>query len=159
VENEKMGIFWIILISILQPAHDFHVSIAQAEWDNELVKCTIRVFSNDLEMVLQEEYGEDYLLESALEDQRMGEYIKSKFGLNAEGKDLKGQFIGLEIDYDLSYIFLEFPLKKAPKTLEITNSLFFDYFEDQSNIVNVQIESILRSAFLSPQKYSQILEF
>jgi hypothetical protein len=154
-----MGIFWIILITILQPPHDFHVSIAQAEWDNGLIKCTLRVFSDDLEMVLQDKYGADYRLESALEDQRLGEYLKSRFGLNAAGEDLEGQFIGLEIEYDLSYLYLEFPLKRAPETLIVKNALFFDYFDDQSNIVNIQIESILRSAFLSPQKYSQVLEF
>jgi hypothetical protein len=154
-----MGIFWIILLSLFQPAHDFHVSISQAEWDKGLIKCTIRVFSDDLENSLQQTYGAEYRLESALEDERLASFLLKNFGFKVNNKSLKGEFIGMEIENDLSFLYLQFPLKEAPSSLEVYNLLFFDSFDDQSNIVNVTFGSVLRSAFLSPRKDSQILDF
>ena len=154
-----MGIFWIILLSLFQPAHDFHVSISQAEWDKGLIKCTIRVFSDDLENSLQQTYGAEYRLESALEDERLASFLLKNFGFKVNNKSLKGEFIGMEIENDLSFLYLQFPLKEAPSSLEVYNLLFFDSFDDQSNIVNVTFGSVLRSEFLSTRKDSQILDF
>tara|TARA_R110000868_G_scaffold322800_2_gene583733 strand:- start:920 stop:1384 length:465 start_codon:yes stop_codon:yes gene_type:complete len=154
-----MGIFWIILVSLFKPAHDFHVSISQAEWEDGLLKCTIRVFSDDLEMSLQKDYGRNYRLETAINDDRLGQFVLKYFGFRQDDQILKGEFVGMEIENDLSFLYLQFPLEKAPSSLEVYNLLFFDSFEDQSNIVNVQCGSVLRSAFLSPQKNTQILEF
>ncbi len=154
-----MGIFWIILVSLFKPAHDFHVSISQAEWEDGLLKCTIRVFSDDLEMSLQKDYGTDYRLETAINDDRLGQFVLKCFGFRQDDQILKGEFVGMEIENDLSFLYLQFPLEKAPASLEVYNLLFFESFEDQSNIVNVKCGSVLRSAFLSPQKNTQILEF
>jgi hypothetical protein len=154
-----MGIFWIILVSLFKPAHDFHVSISQAEWENGLLKCTIRVFSEDLEMSLQKDFGADYRLETALKDERLAKYVLKHYGFRQDDQILTGEFVGMEIENDLSFLYLQFPLEKAPASLEVYNLLFFDSFEDQSNIVNVQCGAVLRSAFLSPQKNTQILEF
>jgi len=140
-----MGIFWIILLSLFKPAHDFHVSISEAEWKDGLLKCTIRVFSDDLEMSLQSDFGADYRLESAVKDERLGKYILKKFGFRVGQKNLSGEFIGPEIENDLSFLYLQFPLKEAPTSLAVFNLLFFDSFDDQSNIVNVQSHSVLHS--------------
>jgi len=154
-----MGIFWIIVLSLFQPAHNFHVSISQAEWDEGLIKCTIRVFSDDLENSLQKSYGTEYRLESAIEDERLARYLLNNFGFKINNESLEGEFIGMEIENDLSYLYVQFPLKEVPSSIEVYNLLFFNSFDDQSNIVNVKFGSMLRSAFLSPRKDSQILEF
>lgn len=154
-----MGIFWIIILCVFQPAHDFHVSISQADWDEGLIKCTIRVFSDDLESSLQQTFGSEYRLESALEDERLASFLLNNFGFKVNDSKLEGEFIGMEIENDLSFLFVQFPLKETPSSIEVYNLLFFDSFDDQSNIVNVSFGSKLRSAFLSPRKDSQTLEF
>ncbi len=154
-----MGIFYVILLSLFQNVHDFHVSISQADWEDGLIKCTIRVFSDDLENSLQQSYGDDYRLEAALKDERLATYLVKNFGFKVKDKNLHGEFIGMEIENDLSFLYIQFPLKVAPASIEVYNLLFFDSFDDQSNIVNLSFGSELRSAFLSPRKDSQILEF
>lgn len=151
--------FWILCLSLLKPAHDFHVSIAQAQWSEGAIEVSLRVFSDDIEERLQKEFGEGITLEKLPNNNLLGEFLLAQFSISQNEKQLTGRFIGMEVEYDLCYFYLEFECPSQPQSLNISNKILLDSFDDQSNIVNVEVGDILRSAFLSTQKDTQKLQF
>lgn len=153
----------MVLWTLFMPKHDFHVSIAQVDYQDQSLQMTLRVFTEDLEDRLEESSGLDLDLgtetEHAQAPQLIEAYLRKTVGFFADKKALPMQYIGLEVEYELSYLYLEFPCARAPSRLEVVNRIFFDSFDDQSNIVNVKVGEELRSAFLSPGKGEYILEF
>lgn len=152
----------LLLWSCLAP-HDFHVSIAQVEYKDEVLQMTLRVFTEDLEDRLEELSALDLDLGTETEHpeaaQWMQKYLKKRVAFASEGRVLNQVFIGYEVEFELCYIYLEFPVGERPSELTVRNRIFFDSFDDQSNIVNVQVGEELRSAFLSPGKGDYTLEF
>lgn len=129
-------------------SHPFHASITQCNFNKpeELLEITIRVFTEDLSLAL----GEEVLINEkeketdpkALDKQgvKIEDYVRKNFSLKANGKELSYEAIGHEAEFDLTYIYFEIPAFKIQPSYEISQTLFFDLFEDQSNIVNLIIE-------------------
>lgn len=157
------SIWSLLLLTIFMPRHDFHVSIAQVDYKQQSLQMTLRVFTEDLEDRLEEQSGLDLDLGSPTEHEEapelIAEYLREVLAFEADGMDLPMRYIGLEVEYELSYLYVEFPCVEPPKELLVRNQIFFDSFDDQSNIVNVKVGEELRSAFLSPGEGETILEF
>lgn len=154
-------IFSIIGMGML--LHDFHVSITEIDYQDQELQCTMRVFSDDLEMRLEEDsglhldLGEEH--EHALTDSLIANYLQNSFRIELKGKNLDLEYLGKEVDYEMTYLYFYFKCKRAPEELSLSNRVFFDSFEDQSNIVNVRLDGELRSAFLNGAEPSKILSF
>lgn len=145
----------LLLLSLSTP-HDFHVSIAQVDYRDSNLQMTLRVFTEDLEDRLQLKLGENELPQT---DSIIASYLEDKVGFKLEGQPLPMTFIGKEIEFELCYLYLEFPCPERPKSLQVSNRIFFDSFDDQSNIVNVKVGETLRSAFLSSGNGESNLKF
>jgi hypothetical protein len=48
---------------------------------------------------------------------------------------LKLQLVGFETDADAIWIYLETDLKESPEGFQLQNSLFFENYPEQSNII------------------------
>lgn len=144
-------------------AHDFHVSIAQADYKAGEIQMTLRVFTDDLEMTLEERGAKNLRLgtpqEFAEADALIAGYLKERVRFELGDQSLPMTFVGKEVEYDLCYLYLSFNCPKTPEELSVSNQVFFDSFEDQSNIVNVKVGDNLRSAFLSRGNTKETLVF
>ncbi len=153
----------LLFLSLLIPRHDFHVSIAQVDYKDQSLQMTLRVFTEDLEDRLEEDWDIDLDLGADTEaeetDRLIENYLRERLAFSSGGRDLEMRYIGKEVEIELCYIYLEFPCSDAPSDLLVKNQIFFDSFDDQSNIVNVKVGETLRSAFLSPGKGEHKLEF
>lgn len=92
-------------------------------------------------------------------DTLISKYILSHFAIKTNGQKLNFRYIGKEIEQDIVFIYLEVPVKPTVKELTVTNTLFFDRFEDQSNIVNIEVRGEVESAFLEKSKPTSTLHF
>ncbi len=153
----------LLLFFSLPLAHDFHVSIAQVDYKDQELQCTLRLFTDDLVQRLEKEHLVSLKLGSEQEyagaDSLIAAYVEREFRLKAPGQEMKQIFLGKEVEYELIYIYFYYECPQAPKQLEVSNRVFFDSFDDQSNIVNVKIEGELRSAFLNSSETKQTLKF
>lgn len=156
----------ILLCAItLLPAHDFHVSVTNAEYNKSSgnLQVTMKVFSEDLEDALSELHQERVSLANAGENEQhdlwLIEYIRDEFVL-VSGKDtLYYDYIGHEIEMDICFIYMEVRSFPAENELFVRNSLFFDRFDDQSNIVNISLGGKVYSVFLDPQNPVKKVQF
>ncbi len=92
-------------------------------------------------------------------DTLISNYILSHFAIKTNGQKLNFRYIGKEIEQDIVFVYLEVPVKLALKELTVTNTLFFDRFDDQSNIVNIEVRGEVESAFLEKSKPTSTLHF
>lgn len=158
-----MKTFYVLLLAMLPLKHDFHVSITRVDYADQELQCTLRLFTDDLEQRVEKDLGLKLALgtpeESPQADEAISAYIEEQFHIEMDDSPLEFKYLGKEVDYEMVYLHFYFPCPEVPQSLIISNRVFFDSFDDQSNIVNVRIDGMLRSAFLNSSKTAQILEF
>ena len=72
-------------------------------------------------------------------------YSEEHFQLATKGEPVLLTSIGAEVDGDHIYLYLESDPMDAPKELLVYNSLFHDFYPDQTNLTNVKVGDILRT--------------
>lgn len=143
--------------------HEFHVSITEVNYANQELQCTQRVFVDDLEMRLSEDFGKALHIGTEQEipeaDSLIAAYLSENFKMQIEGKTLSLNYLGKEREVDMLYLHFFYPSMQKPYTIRLSNTVFFDSFEDQSNIVNLKFEGEIRSAFCTAAEPSHVLEY
>ncbi len=89
----------------------------------------------------------------------MERYLKDKINIKINGKSAEFKFIGKEYDNDILFCYLEVADVKEVKTIEISNTLLFDSFDDQQNIVKLNINGEKKSFILMDRNDKAMLNF
>ncbi|WP_248723745.1 DUF6702 family protein [Seonamhaeicola sp. ML3] len=145
--------------------HKYYLSVTQVEYveDKQSVQIITRIFLDDFENLLQQRYNEAIVLEEHEEMVSTNEYIelylkgKINIKINGEAADIK--YIGKEYDLDLLKVYLEIEDVASINSFEISNSVLFDLFEGQQNIIKTNINSKKKSFILVAQKNREVLNF
>lgn len=145
--------YFILLSLFTVPRHDFHVSVALAEVKPGRVEVTAKLFTDDLERALEQKHSLSIRLgwedEHPATDSLLAVYLEEHLQITPSKSR---QFIGKEVENELTYIYVEFFTEEAPAELEIRNRLLFDLFEDQRNLFNLKKGDLSRSAYFSPDE-------
>lgn len=142
--------------------HEFHVSITQVNYIDKELQCTMRVFTDDLEMQMEKDYGYKVSVDDedrAKTDSVLRLLLVDYFKLEQAGKALHLQYLGMEREIDMTYLHFFYSCPVEPKNISLSNRLFFDSFDDQSNIVNLRWGEETRSAFLTAATPEKTIEF
>lgn len=129
-----------ILFSLLFYVHDFHFTFTVLDFSEEekLIKCSQKVFFNDLEDGLSKYYGQELDLDTIINskyDTILFGYFKENLVLE-DNKTIDAQWVGAEAEgSDLVWIYTEYNVRKLPKELLIKSDLFTNLFNDQANII------------------------
>lgn len=130
--------------------HDFHLSRSKIYFNpkTKRLEIIIRVFSDDLNMALKKPAQEKE------NNQRIQNYLDSTFILYHAEEKLHLKFLGFKIDQDAKKLFLKSDSLFEFKPLSIQNRLFFELFDDQSNIINIDIQGKQKS-YISRAKHDR----
>lgn len=145
--------------------HKYYISVTQIDYiqEKKSVQITSRIFIDDFEKVLRERYDENIVLagknESENVNQYIGTYLKDKIKIKINGKDTKLNFIGKEYDLDLVMCYLEIEDVEKIDSIEISNQVLFDLFEEQQNMIKTKINSKQKSFLLNQGKKKAMLKF
>jgi hypothetical protein len=139
-------LFFIFLIIVVQSAnvlpfglHRFHTTLTRIDYNAEqkLFEISIQLFTHDLEMLLKKRNSKSINLEKTAEiDKLIFNYLNENFVLTdkkGETKILK--WVGKETDADSVRIYLETDSSENPEGYKLKNTLFFESFPEQANIV------------------------
>ncbi|HCQ16707.1 MAG: hypothetical protein CMI36_12285 [Owenweeksia sp.] len=133
--------------------HPFHTSITTCEYNGETdnLELSIRVFTDDLEQAIGQALENRKPGTSMAKDSALQKYVGEHLGIRAGGVDLKPLYIGRETEYDITYLYLEVPsFPEREKKYQVKQTILFDQFEDQSNIVHLKIGGRNQSQFYVP---------
>jgi hypothetical protein len=123
--------------------HDLHVSYGNLGVDGSLAILQLRAFKNDVEEALARFHGLDGLqLEvSPQTDALFLAYLKDRFQIEVDGQLLEGTIIGSgddELDREPVWWYqIRFDAPAPIESARITNTVLFEIFDDQRNVVRV----------------------
>ncbi len=139
---------WAIFMHFMHP---FHISVTEVSFNenNKHLEISIRIFSDDLEKVL-EQYGKmGFDLIKSMNDTmvltELESYLESNFIIKENDSIIPWYFLGAKADGDVVWCFIESEPVKAPETIWVRNTLLLDLFDDQINLVHLTIGNTTRS--------------
>lgn len=144
------------------PAHDFHVSVAQVEYRKGALQASFKIFSDDLVRALEQHHQEKVALDSpgARLDSLAAGYLADHVSWESPDQpDPDFSFVGLESEVGITYLYASWHFPRRPARLTVSNTLLLELFKDQRNLLNVEIDQELHSAYCTPDEPTQTLTF
>lgn len=160
------NIVYLSIISVLTLLHPIHISVTEIEHDDEArsLEMVMRIFIDDLELDIRNELGEprlditkpgrSYTTDGLLED-----YLRKHFKLQVNGKKKEYNYLGHEIELPVMYLYIEAPKVNKVRDIEIFNDMIMNAYDDQTNIIHVEVSGKLRSMRLDSDRKKDRLEF
>ncbi len=145
--------------------HKFYVSICQIDFNSQTnsLEITFKIFTDDLENTLEAQgTGKLYLgseRESEDADRFIFNYLKTHFDIIVENRPVQLNFLGKEVELDVTWCYIEVLDVKKIANITVTNSILIDQFEDQTNIVHVKVGENQKSLLLHKARVTDKLEF
>lgn len=165
-----MNVLKVVLIAVIFPlfmssAHKYYVSVTQLSYvkEKKAVQIISRIDVADLELTLQERYDKSIVMttvdEKPMVDEYLKKYLNQKLDIKINTKDVAFNYIGKEYDNDLVVCYLEIENIDAINTIEISNSVLFELFPKQKNMVKTKINSKVNTLMFTKDDKNQYLNF
>jgi hypothetical protein len=158
-------LFLIFPLLTAATAHKFYVSMTKIEFvpEKQSLQIISKIFTDDIEDALQARYDENLILDSNKNTEReeafLKQYIFQKLEMKVNGRQVNYDFIGMEYKLDEVRIYLEVTGISEVKTLEVTNEVLMEIFEEQQNIIHYRNGDNRRSLVLEKEYPSGMLNF
>jgi hypothetical protein len=150
--------FLILLLPLLAfvTVHKFYISVTNATYSekDDALQVTTRVFIDDMNTVLKERYDIDAALgsneESAMGQEYLENYIRSKFRITRNGEIVHYTILGTKYDVDVIILYVEVPNIDLPlvTSIGIENEILTDLFDEQQNVVHFNVAGKKKSFVL-----------
>lgn len=156
--NYKTFILLFMAVCSLQFStnHKYYVSTTAIDYRPDLgtLQLTVKIFTDDFQNLLQKRYESDLRLDPDSDPENIdfysARYLQQKIKLNVDAQAVALQYLGKTYDIDQVSLFLEVTDVLGFSTLTIENTLLFELFDDQQNIVRVKTPT-QRKSFLQTQ--------
>lgn len=166
-----MGIWfnkWLLTVLVVLPVfkapktevvHPLHLGVVEIEYNSQdqALEITCKLFTDDFENILEKIYNTDIDLINPPDREAVQKwvnaYIKKHLVISANGKQANLECIGFERDHEATFSYFQATGIRPATAFVIQNSLMYDLFDDQSNIVHVKVNGTRKSNRLKyPQK-------
>lgn len=145
--------------------HPFHVSVIEIEHNasDKTLEVSCKIFTDDFETTLAKNYNAKVDLINppniAAMDTLVKKYILSHLSLKVNGKPVSINYIGFEHEKEAVFGYIEVGNIPAVSKLEITNSIMYDKFDDQMNIMHVKVAGERKSTKLNYPEKEAVFNF
>ncbi len=132
--------------------HPLHVSTTEMNFNakEKSIEISCRIFTDDFERILAKNYKTKTDLSKAelhkAMDVLIKKYVETNLKIVLNGQPAKLSYVGFEIDQEATNVYLEIEKVSAIQSLSVTNSLLYDLFDDQMNILHVENKGVRKSA-------------
>ena len=142
--NKKTILFFATLFIVLLSsftAHKFYVSIYQIDFvpEKKRVEITARIFMDDLNLALEQEFKVKTALGEKLETAEDGAFLKKYLAkhirVSIDGKEKQILFLSKEIDNNVVIVYMKITDIKKFNSFKIQNNALLDLYSDQQNII------------------------
>jgi hypothetical protein len=124
--------------------HRYHTTLTRIDFNPEqkTFEISIQLFKHDLEPLLERKYKTRIDFEKTQGiDALILNYLNEEFVLTDKaGKTKHLKWVGREMDVDTIWIYLETDTTETPEGYSLRNTLFFESFPEQSNLVICRYE-------------------
>ncbi|CAN5353719.1 hypothetical protein BH10BAC1_BH10BAC1_18130 [soil metagenome] len=159
-----VAVFLLVVTSSFTPImHRYYLSLTEVHinTDKHTLDVSSKLFTDDLELELGKIANKKIDLSTSTKNKEVElllfNYIDKNFKINVGGKLQKLEYVGFEVENDAVWCYLEVKNYKGKGTISFLNTLLYESFSEQSNLVNVTLDGESKSGKLSnPEK---LLEF
>lgn len=164
----KYRILFLLLIfslSSYKKSHKFYVSVTEIEYNEDVQSLQIisRVFTDDLEALLQKRYDPSIRLLSTGDEgdtaANLKKYLGQKFRVQINGNSFEVEYLGKEYEDDMTLLYLEVPNVPSVKSVKIKNAILTDLFPEQKNLVHFELNGETKSLILTGDRDEDKLIF
>jgi hypothetical protein len=143
-----------LLASAPLNSHPYYVSVTELHFFEKRAELSVKIFTDDFEKALGSLPGgskADLIrrLPTGRIDSLVAFYIQQHVKIQLNEQPLAFTYLGYEIKEDATWAHFEATFGVKPKRVRIENTLLFDYFPNQQNIVHLAQGDYKRSRRLS----------
>ena len=145
--------------------HKFYVGVFQLDYvpEKKVVRMTARIFVDDLEKTLNKRYNTTLYIGADRESAKANEYIEKylfeKIKITINGSPVILKFLGREMEDDILICYYTMPAISGVKSVKVNNTILFESFEEQQNIIHANINRNRKSLLLTNDKQQGQLDF
>ncbi|QEE48280.1 hypothetical protein FUA48_01410 [Flavobacterium alkalisoli] len=156
-----------MLAAVLTSAavHKYYVAVFMMEQvpEKKELQITARIFIDDLDKVLSDKNKKQFFLctkkEVADADKYINQYVTEKLQVKVNGTVKPLKILGRETEDDILILYITAEAKGKIKTLEVRNTMLFDAYPEQQNIINTKIDGNKKSLLLTNDNPQDILHY
>lgn len=147
--SSKIILFLVLLFGLssfnTSYLHPLHVSTTEITYNSKQksVEIMCKLFNDDFENALRKQYNGKIDLTTPVMHNEMDavikKYIQSRLQITINNQKLTQNYIGYEIDREVVNVYLEIESEKPFEKINISNRILYDFYEDQMNIVHVEL--------------------
>jgi len=145
--------------------HKFYVAVFNLEYvpQKKVVQMTSRVFVDDLEAALVKKFKKKFYLGTSRELPESKDYIKNYFTekvhvrLNNTARAIT--FLGKETEDDMLICYFTIPAETPFSSLQMKNTVLFEIFDEQQNIIHASVNRNKKSLLLTNDKTEGTLDY
>ena len=141
--------WWLLL-------HPVHLSVTEVDYSQKdrTLQVTTRIFIDDLELSVRRgvKQPELDLLNpggTTSTDKLVADYLQRHLQIRVDGKAIPLKFLGHETEDVAIICYLESPVIKKARQVEVINTVIQETHSDQSNIVHLTFNGPVQSARLT----------
>lgn len=139
--------------------HPFHVGVTEIAYDqsDKTLQVSQRMFSDDLEKGIRSAYDVSFDIVAANEtirDSLVLQYLNDHFHVKQNRKRLPIRYLGSEMEEEALWIYFEVPAENT-SGLTLRNTLLFNEYEDQQNLVHITMGDEMKSYLFKPSDKEQ----
>jgi len=163
IPKYKLVVLAVILLS-MGFRHPMHVTVTEVEYDqsSKAVEMSIHVFWDDIERHIKLIQNDDQIdlmeLSEETRDQLLKAYFVKQVGLEVNGKEYSPSYLGHEVEGEAIWVYMEVPNLKKLKVLEVRNTILFDIYDDQANLIHFEHDGEVYSEKLDKGNVSVLYE-
>lgn len=145
--------------------HPLHLSSSELNYNvkNGTIEIGCRVFIDDFEQLISKKYKVKADLASGARHKEMDvlihKYMDTHFALGINGKPLPLTYIGFENDKEAIVIYMESAKVNYISKLEVSSTVLYDLFDDQTNIFHMTYKDDKKSLKLSSPDKTLIFSY
>lgn len=160
----KTAAFCLALFA-LGAMHPFHVGVFEFKHNerDQKLEVTCKIFIDDIELALKKETGELYDLTKNSKSEKVkkavNDYLLRRITVAINKKNESLHFIGAEPEGDSMWCYYEINGVKRINSFSVKNTIFFELYNDQSNLVHLNYKNETRSLKLDSGNDKGILVY
>jgi hypothetical protein len=144
--------------------HPLYITVTEINYNatDKNLEISCKIFADDFENALAEIYKGKIDLthpqDRSVADKHVYEYIKNNLRIKLDGKPVNLEYVGYENETDAVWSYLQVSnTTNAPKTVEIQNTLLYDAYDKEINIMHVSVGGTRKSTRLNyPDKMARL---
>lgn len=136
----------------LKEKHPLHVSTTEINFNSKekSLEISCRIFTDDFEAILAKQFKTKTDLSKPAMHKEMDElvkkYLNAHLKYTVNGKLIGASYIGFEKDNEATNVYFEIDNISTLQGISIENSILYDLFDDQMNILHVEKGGTRKSA-------------